>query len=697
MANTVGLKSIGSLLDGKNHFFIPAYQRGYRWRRKQVEELLSDLYSFTKRNDGDYYCLQPVIVKPIDKEDDRWKKVFGNKDMSEDTNLWELVDGQQRLTSILLILKSLLSDIDDEEDDEVEENKIVPYSVHYESRLDFIGKIVEFKPNKILEFKPQNIDEAHAAAAVRIINKWYGGKGIELSKIYLGGSGDKKFNIKYELRKLLTADTKSGIVNLIWYQLDPTTKTDTVKEFIRINNGKIPLSDSELVKALFLQHRNKIGQDEKEADMKRALSWEEMENRLQSNDFWGFVSPLDNNIEDRMSLLLEMIYRVETGLIKENIEKGDVFRFFYNSFEGKQNGELEQELNDKWNLVIDAFHALENWYESPLLYNYIGYLIGSGGSIADLYMAYKGYLKKSWNEDEVETNPNQDEIIENHHNTDKEPQTFEEFLEQQIKKTFENIKYKKDEEDNLLIDLPYSNSNRKTIENLLKFLNIHFLTEQFKKLIEKSENYINDAGVFRFPFNLYKEQGWDIEHIDSQTTNPLQSNIEKQQWILGSLLDTLVELKEEDKEKLTSQLKKLEENQENEMDWSVLKEYVSAELLSELNKKNVAGLDNAIRLIEDKEGTDRSDPHFIGNLTLLDALTNRSYKNAIFCTKRKHIIGAISKGRYVLPATQVVFMKFFDDATLSSTSRIKWTGTDMRKNHDFIYNQLKNFLPDAKQ
>lgn len=692
MANTVGLKSIGSLLDGKNHFFIPAYQRGYRWRRKQVEELLSDLYIFTKRNkesDGDYYCLQPIIVKPIEKDDTRWQKVFENKEVPEDTKLWELVDGQQRLTSILLILH-LLNPKDGY-------NNWKPFSVKYESRPDFIKNILDLDINHIDEFQPKNLDEAHAFSALKIIDKWFGSDGIKLSKIFEGGEGEWESDIRDSVRKLITARSAKNIVNLIWYQLDNSTNPDTVREFIRINNGKIPLSDSELIKALFLQHREKIGQDEKEADMKRALSWEEMENRLQSNDFWGFVSPLDNNIEDRMSLLLEMIYRVETGLIKENIEKGDVFRFFYNSFEGKQNGELEQELNDKWNLVIDAFHALENWYESPLLYNYIGYLIGSGGSIADLYMAYNGYLKKSWNEDKVETNPNQDEIIENHHNTDKEPQTFEEFLEQQIKNTFENIKYKKDEEDNLLIDLPYSNSNRKTIENLLKFLNIHFLTEQFKKLIEKSENYINDAGVFRFPFNLYKEQGWDIEHIDSQTTNPLQSNIEKQQWILGSLLDTLVELKEEDKEKLTSQLKKLEENQENEMDWSVLKEYVSVELLSELNKKNVAGLDNAIRLIEDKEGTDRSDPHFIGNLTLLDALTNRSYKNAIFCTKRKHIIGAVSKGRYVLPATQVVFMKFFDDATLSSTSRIKWTGTDMRKNHDFIYNQLKNFLPDVKQ
>lgn len=44
--NIVDIKSIGNLLDGKNYFYVPCYQRGYRWNRKQVEELLSDLYSY---------------------------------------------------------------------------------------------------------------------------------------------------------------------------------------------------------------------------------------------------------------------------------------------------------------------------------------------------------------------------------------------------------------------------------------------------------------------------------------------------------------------------------------------------------------------------------------------------------------------------------------------------------------------------
>lgn len=67
-------------------FFVPSYQRGYRWMETQIKELLEDLYDFasSKKEDNDYYCLQPVIVK-------------------EREGCWELVDGQQRLTALWLV------------------------------------------------------------------------------------------------------------------------------------------------------------------------------------------------------------------------------------------------------------------------------------------------------------------------------------------------------------------------------------------------------------------------------------------------------------------------------------------------------------------------------------------------------------------------------------------------------------------
>ena len=92
------LKSIYELLcneEGKaESFFIPSYQRGYRWTKQQVEELLEDIWEFISKNkkeDDEFYCLQPIVVKR-------------NK---EDNTKWDVIDGQQRLTTIYIILKVL--------------------------------------------------------------------------------------------------------------------------------------------------------------------------------------------------------------------------------------------------------------------------------------------------------------------------------------------------------------------------------------------------------------------------------------------------------------------------------------------------------------------------------------------------------------------------------------------------------------
>ena len=83
------LKSIYQLF--KYKFYIPSYQRGYRWTKLQVEQLLNDIWHFSKRDDktkGEFYCLQPIVVRHLEDK-------------------YEVIDGQQRLTTIYLIIKYL--------------------------------------------------------------------------------------------------------------------------------------------------------------------------------------------------------------------------------------------------------------------------------------------------------------------------------------------------------------------------------------------------------------------------------------------------------------------------------------------------------------------------------------------------------------------------------------------------------------
>ena len=76
-------------LFGKD-FIIPHYQRGFRWEAQEVEELLDDLWNFEKTsNKGEFYCLQPIVLQ------------------QKGENIFHVLDGQQRLTTLYLIVTFL--------------------------------------------------------------------------------------------------------------------------------------------------------------------------------------------------------------------------------------------------------------------------------------------------------------------------------------------------------------------------------------------------------------------------------------------------------------------------------------------------------------------------------------------------------------------------------------------------------------
>lgn len=95
-------------------FVIKEYQRGYRWEPSQIKALLNDIKDF-KTHDGELkYCLQPLVVKKIKSEvssENRLSKSLDHQTVfqEEADEIWELIDGQQRLTTVLLILDACYS------------------------------------------------------------------------------------------------------------------------------------------------------------------------------------------------------------------------------------------------------------------------------------------------------------------------------------------------------------------------------------------------------------------------------------------------------------------------------------------------------------------------------------------------------------------------------------------------------------
>ena len=145
-------------------FIIPAYQRGYRWDNEQVETLLNDLYEFIKNHSGsrcnssDYYCLQPVAVVPNpEKQHDK---------ENEGQESYIVVDGQQRLTTIYLLLHYLRQNSD---------YKYSIYDLHFDSRDvqdNYIKKLL-FLKNEDRPEAASNIDIFYLEKAYRTITKWF--------------------------------------------------------------------------------------------------------------------------------------------------------------------------------------------------------------------------------------------------------------------------------------------------------------------------------------------------------------------------------------------------------------------------------------------------------------------------------------------------------------------------------------------
>lgn len=107
--NKIELKSVSELIGMK--FFIPSYQRGYRWTEQQVKDLLNDIWEFSKKKKQEYefYCLQPLVVKR--KNEDVLNSIKAATSIEEVETLlkgsWEVIDGQQRLTEYFQYTKEI--------------------------------------------------------------------------------------------------------------------------------------------------------------------------------------------------------------------------------------------------------------------------------------------------------------------------------------------------------------------------------------------------------------------------------------------------------------------------------------------------------------------------------------------------------------------------------------------------------------
>lgn len=324
-------------------FYIPSYQRGYRWGTDEVIRLLDDIYSNGTKN----YCLQPIVVQKKD-------------------NMYELIDGQQRLTTLYLIYKYM---------HESSFGFIDPpkFSLNYQTR----DKSEEFLKNIDISKKEENIDFWFFSNAYETIENWFAQR-------------DRKSTLT-NINKFFDENVK-----VIWYEI-PGDTDDAIGLFERLNIGKIPLTSAELVKAMFLTKSNINGSKNVELQQKLheakqneiSTQWDIIEKELHNESLWKFLTNNGNGkYKTRIDLVLDLIADKPT----DSREKYYTF-FYFDSFR------QDKELNKVWQEIQHTFLLLKDWYEDHDLYHKIGYLIASeykGGTLVDIFKLSKGKTKKEF-------------------------------------------------------------------------------------------------------------------------------------------------------------------------------------------------------------------------------------------------------------------------------------------------------------
>jgi len=589
--NTIETRAVGKVILNENtpprnprfeQFIIPYYQRGYRWERNHVEALLDDIHNFMLSKEENY-CLQPIVVVP---------KIDENG-----FNIWEVIDGQQRLITLHIIFQYIQKPT---------------YSILFDKRkkstifLSGLSKVTYNHDQPDFHF----MSEAHD-----MIVEWFAKK--------------TKNDISY-IDEFYTTITKK--VQVIWYQLTELEDNQKIDIFNRLNIGKIPLTDSELIRALLLS-KIKISLTDREANMRQAEisnEWNLIEYELRKEELWYF---LNNDLKNKLSSHIEFIFKI---IADGNAKKYSTFLWFEKEIKNDIAKIESDNAKELWDRTKSIFAKFKSWYNNRTLYHLIGYLLINDVSI---------------------------KVILNNSNTTKP--IFKDWLITKIKENIQGIKIK---------DLTYGN---KSLEKILLLFNI--------LSVENLSNTIQN----RFPFNHFKtikieDGGWSIEHIHAQQSESMKDVKAIKTWLEETLkaiknISTLeIEIKQlEQSDDVVTEVKKV--------DMALYIKHVEKMISREdVDIEEFNNLKNELITLFDS-----SSVHELDNLALLSKKDNSTLNNSIFPVKRNKIIELEKEGKFIPLCTRNVFLKFYSN---SDNQPYYWSSNDKESYYIALKETLKPYL-----
>ncbi|MCZ9839072.1 DUF262 domain-containing protein [Brachyspira hyodysenteriae] len=448
----------------KYSFYIPNYQRGYKWSKENIKDLLNDINSIDNDNKKDH-CLHNLTI-------------------IEKNGKYEVVDGQQRLTTIFLLLKYL----------GYEEIYNLDYQIREETR-NFIYNKLRDVINLIKDIENSENNEKIKAIFTNLIK--YNNKYNKQDIYFI-------CDALFCMHQWFTDNTDNKIYdnlqNVYFYKHELTgIKGETV--FANLNSGKVPLTDIELIKADLIinisEEKNKSLNNDillNEIRINIGRLWDEMESFLAQDEVWYWIAA-NNKSANKLSLLFDLI-NIKTfsdykKCIKENNKTSN------DILENKENNKTSNDILDD---IKDYYYTIKDWYYDNDMYHLVGIAVNIGLSINSLF-----------------------EIEE-----DSKDKLKKKIIQSIIKKL--KIDDKDSLKKTLYEDLNYNN-NKNDIKNIMLLLNC-FEGYNFDEQLSFNKG-------FRYRFDLHNKEEWSIEHIFPQKIKNSGDKEKYEKYIKSYLIDLI--------------------------------------------------------------------------------------------------------------------------------------------------------------
>lgn len=643
---------------GGKVFYIPEYQRGYKWTKSNVQVLLDDLKKFeeSKPSDKQFYCLQNITIVP-------------------DTNYPErlnVVDGQQRLTTLYILMSYLKTH--DRVDLSFFKESCLEYAIR-ENTAVYLRKLAQ--NDNLVWMQRINPDDAKSK------DEWYI-RDVAAGIVEWFGSNSLSEKTLFEQLQLIVNRIEKGNENTI---------------FAGLNGGKVDLDGADLVRAeLITRSSNEkygvipsnllpdVSEKINEFRTRLGMELDDMSRWWSDSERQKFFIQLlpDHTIENKqfnykdypIDLLYQLYYECDYEVFEDKEREPLDFRFFEH---GRDTNGVKRD-HDHWELyesVVSLHRTMQEWYNDTKLYHWIGFLFFNfkGRKIGEDTISFR-QIYRQWAKWKKWDNSPENKSINN-------KSEFLAYIQRLIKAgLLKDLNPPSDEKETIseqqlteqmlsaIADIQqnwYDGDYSYFIGKILPLVDVMIQTGIYQYPKKGQKDIIDIKKIGKLPADfLHHYPLEDKEHIRSCTPNEMEANDVrmKSDWL--SYIDAMFG----SEEKMSS-----------------LEKTVKSSIVEILNKCPDELSDvsiNDINLLLNRIGQNS-----IGNLVLLHRRVNRGYQNAVFQDKvNRIVIEYMQKFNYIRPYTLLVFL-----GKLSSTDKEwRWTLADIESNAANIKKQIKYFF-----